>query len=162
MCLSSGAYAVYQQQNEENKSDFTCIKNALYMAFALDSVTAWKQFIAHRLCLSETVDVFVTELCKLIVLVGDITDQSLMGAFIADLPEHAEELLQAFSKLDDMDISQILARVRVILKKRPANNEQEVVVAWPLHYQAKDVDTPTKFYGVWQAQSPGTQLTLAE
>ena len=58
MCLSGGAYAVYQQLSEEKKSDFTCIKNALYMAFALDPVTAVKQFVAHSLCPGDTVDVF--------------------------------------------------------------------------------------------------------
>ena len=38
-----------------------------------------------------------------------MTDQNLMYVFITGWPEHAEELLQASSQLDDMDISQMLA-----------------------------------------------------
>jgi len=146
MRLSGGAYAVYQQLSEEKKSDFTCIKTVLYTAFALDAVTAWKQFVARRLRPGETVDVFLAELRKLSVLVGGMTDRSLMCAFIAGLPEHAEDLLRATFQLDDMDISQVLARARAILKKCPTDMEQVAVAAQPSRCQTKEDDAPTKCY----------------
>ena len=40
MHFSEGTYAVYQQLGEDKRRDFACIKSALYMAFALDSVSA--------------------------------------------------------------------------------------------------------------------------
>ena len=62
MHLSGGAYVVYQQLTKNKKTDFTWIKNTLYMAFALDSFTAWKQLVAHRLCPGETVNVLFDQI----------------------------------------------------------------------------------------------------
>ena len=58
MRLSGGMYAVYQQLSEEKRADFAGIKDVLYTAFALNPVTAYKQFAVRRLCPGETVDVF--------------------------------------------------------------------------------------------------------
>ena len=41
--------AVYQQVSEEKRVEFACIKDVLYTAFALNSVTAYKQFVARCL-----------------------------------------------------------------------------------------------------------------
>ena len=60
--LSGGAYAVYQQLSKDKRRNFTCIKNALYTTFALDSVSAWKDFMVCKLHLEETVDVYLAEL----------------------------------------------------------------------------------------------------
>ena len=66
MCLSGGAYAVYQQLSINKRRDFSCIKSALNMAFALDSVSAWKEFMAHKLHPEETVDVYLAELPRIL------------------------------------------------------------------------------------------------
>ena len=129
MHLSGGAYAVYQQLSKEKKSDFICIKNTLYTVFALDSITAWKQFVAFCLCSRETVDVFLAKLHKFTVLVGGMTDWSLMCVFITRLPEHTDELLHAYSQLDHIDILQVLAQAWAILKKFPTDIEQAAVAA---------------------------------
>ena len=86
MCLSGRVYVVYQQLSKEKKSDFTCIKNASYTAFTLDSNTAWKQLIAHTTYTQ-------VRLSMSFWLVGSMTDWSLMHTFITGLPEYAEELL---------------------------------------------------------------------
>ena len=65
MRLSGSAYAVYHQLSEGKRADFACIKDDLYTAFALNPVTAYKQFTACHLHLGETVDVFLAELRKL-------------------------------------------------------------------------------------------------
>ena len=49
ICLSGGAYAVYQQWSEEKHANFSCVKKVLYMTFALDPFTMWKQFAVRHL-----------------------------------------------------------------------------------------------------------------
>ena len=116
MRLSGGAYAVYQQLSEEKRADFACIKDVLYTAFALNPGTAYKQFAARCFHLGETVDVFLAELRKLVTQFKSMTERGLVGAFIAGLPEHVEKLLQATTRVDDLPISEILARAQAILK----------------------------------------------
>ena len=102
MRLSGGAYAVYQQLSEEKRTDFACIKDILYTEFALSPVTAYKQFAARRLRPGETVDIFLVELHKLATQFGGMTERGLICAFIAGLPEHAENLLLATTRVDDL------------------------------------------------------------
>ena len=45
-----------------------------------------------------------------------MTERGLVCAFIAGLPEHAEKLLQATTRVDNLPISEILACARAILK----------------------------------------------
>ena len=116
MCLSGGAYAVYQQLSEEKRADFACIKDVLYTAFALNPMTAYKQLVACRLRLGDTFDVFLVELHKLVTQFRGMMEWGLVCAFIAGLPDHVEKLLQATTQVDDLPISEILARARVILK----------------------------------------------
>ena len=116
MRLLGGTYAVSQQLSEEKRPDFACIKDVLYTAFSLNPVTAYKQFAAHRLHPGEMVDVFFAELCKLTTRFGGMTERGLVCTFIAGLPEHAEKLLQATIRVDNLPISEILARARAILK----------------------------------------------
>ena len=123
-----GAYAVYQQLSEK-RADFACIKDVLYTAFALSPVTAYKQFAARRLRPEETVAVYLAELRKLATQFGGMTERGLVCAFIAGLLEHAENLLQATTRVDDLPISDILARARAILKDRLAGTESAAAAA---------------------------------
>ena len=116
MRFSCGAYAVYQQLSEEKMADFACIKDVLYTTFALNPMTAYKQFAVRRLRNGETVDVFLAELRKLATQFGGKTERGFVCAFIAGLPEHVEKLLQATTRVDDLPISEILACARAILK----------------------------------------------
>ena len=97
-----GACAVYQQLSEEKRADFACIKDVLYTAFALSPVTAYKQFAARRLHPGETVDVYLAELRNLATQFGGMTERGLVCAFIAGLPEYAENLLLATTRVDDL------------------------------------------------------------
>ena len=103
---------------KKKRADFACIKDVLYTAFALSPVTAYKQFAAHRLRPGETVDVYLAVLRELATQFGGMTERGLVCAFIAGLPEHAENLLQATTRVDDLPISEILARARAILKDK--------------------------------------------
>ena len=146
MRLSGGAYAVYQQLSEEKRADFACIKDVLYTAFALSPVTAYKQFAARRLRPGETVDVYLAELRKLATQFGGMTERGLVCAFIAGLPEHAENLLQATTRVDDLPISDILARARAILKDRLAGTESAAAAAQLPRRQEKGVTALRRCY----------------
>ena len=143
MCFSGGMYAVYQQLSEEKRADFACIKDVLYTAFALNHMMAYKQFVARHL---ETVDVFLAELCKLATQFRGMTEQGLVCAFIAGLPEHAEKLLQATTRVDDLLISEILARDRAIMKDSFTGTGLAVATAQLPGCQEKETTAPRKCY----------------
>ena len=144
--LGGGAYAVYQQLSEEKRADFACIKDVLYTAFAFSHVTAYKQFAARRLRPRETVDVYLAELCKLATQFGGTTERGLVCAFIAGLPEHAENLLQATTREDDLLISEILARARAILKDSLTGPESAAAAAQLPGCQEKGVTALRRCY----------------
>ena len=110
--LTGGAFAVYQQLH---KQDVGKITKALRTAFAVDSFTAYEQFVGRRLQHGETVDVFLAELRRLAVPFGGLSDKMLAYAFVAGLPDTATQLLRAGSRMEEMPIDQILTRARAVL-----------------------------------------------
>ena len=146
MRLSGDGYAVYQQLSEEKRADFACINDVLYTAFALSPVTAYKQFAALRLRPGETVDVFLAELRKLATQFGGMTERGLVCAFIDGLPEHAENLLQATTRVDDLPISEILARARAILKDSFTGTESAAAAAQLPGFQEKGATALRRCY----------------
>ena len=68
--LTGGAFAVYQQLPDAHKQDIGKITKAFRTAFAVDSFTAYEQFVGRRLQHGETVDVFLAELRRLAVPFG--------------------------------------------------------------------------------------------
>ena len=82
--LTSGAFAVYQQLTDADKKD---TRTVLRTAFAVNSFTAYEQFVARRLQPGETVDVFLAELRRLTVPFGGQSDKALVCAFVVGLPE---------------------------------------------------------------------------
>ena len=69
--LTGGAFAFYQQLPDADKRDSGKITKALRTAFAVDSFTAYEQFVGRRLQPGERVDVFLAELRRLAVPFGD-------------------------------------------------------------------------------------------
>ena len=113
--LCGGAFSVYQQLNSTDKEDYDAIKSALTSAFAVDKFVAYEQFVGRRLCSGESVDVYLADLRRLAVLFGGIPDAGLSCAFVAGLPESTRHILRASSRLEDMNINQIVARARAVL-----------------------------------------------
>ena len=106
---------MYQQLPDAHKQDIGKITKALRTAFAVDSFTAYEQFVGRRLQHGETVDVFLAELRRLAVPFGGLSDKMLACAFVAGLPDTATQLLRAGSRMDEMPIDQILTRARAVL-----------------------------------------------
>ena len=91
-------------------------------------------------------DVYLAELRKLATQFGGMTERGLVCAFIAGLPEHAENLLQATTRVDDLPISEILARARAILKDSLAGTESAAAAAQLPGRQEKGVTALRRCY----------------
>ncbi|KAK4307617.1 hypothetical protein Pmani_020637 [Petrolisthes manimaculis] len=113
--LTGGAFAVYQQLSSPDKEKYAKIKAALISAFAADKFVAYEQFVNRRLREGESVDVYLADLRRLAELFGGMTDLGLSCAFVAGLPESARRILRAGSRLENMDISQLLNRTQAVL-----------------------------------------------
>ena len=113
--LTGGAFAVYQQLPDADKRDSGKITKALRTAFAVDSFTAYEQFVGRRLQPGDTVDVFLAELRRLAVPFGELSDNMLSCAFVAGLHGTVKQLLRAGSRMDKLPLAHILTRARAIL-----------------------------------------------
>ena len=49
------------------------------------------QFKEYHLCQEETLDVFLTDLKRISMLLGGMTEQGLKTAFVHGLPEHVQQ-----------------------------------------------------------------------
>ena len=113
--LTGGAFAVYQQVPDADKLNVGKITKALRTAFAVDSFTAYEQFVRRRLQPGKMVDVFLAELRRLAVPFGGLSDKMLACAFVAGLPDTVKQLLRAGSRMDVLRLSHILTRARAVL-----------------------------------------------
>ena len=113
--LTGGAFAVYQQLPDADKRDSGKITKALRTAFAVDSFTAYEQFVGRRLQPGERVDVFLAELRRLAVPFGGLSDKILACAFVAGLHDTVKQLLRAGSRMDELPLAHILTRARAVL-----------------------------------------------
>lgn len=116
--LTGGAFSVCQQLGSADKGSYEKIKTALISAFAVDKFIACERFVGRRLRDGESANVYLADLRHLGVLFGGIPDAGLGCAFVAGLPDYVRHILRAGSRLEDMDLTQILARTRAILAKR--------------------------------------------
>ena len=117
--LASGAFNVYQQLSNADKTNVTRVKAALLRAFALDPCEAYKQFSRCTLRLDESVDEFYVALKKLSRLFKGVPGQTLKYAFMAGLSTHTQELLRASADIDHIQTESILSRSRAVV-----NNER--------------------------------------
>ena len=124
--LSGGAFAVYLQLSEENRKKTTEIKNALLAAFAVDPFVAYEQFVGRKLQAGESPDVFLADLRRLASLFGGITDKGLSCAFVAGLPESVRQLLRAGSRMETLELDQILTRARAVIQDDGTFSVREV------------------------------------
>ena len=114
--LTGGAFAVYQQLPAASKRDVEKIKSALLSAFADDPFAAYEKFLRRRLRANESADVLLADLRRLAGLFGGISEVGLACAFIAGLPEAARQALRTGCQVESLQLDQLLARARAVLK----------------------------------------------
>ena len=114
--LTGFAFVVYLQLAEEDRKCTEKVKKALLAAFAVDPYVAYEQFVTRKLCSAEPPDVYLAELRQLTSLFGGISDKALACAFVAGLPGGVRQLLRAGSRMESLDLDQILARTRAVIR----------------------------------------------
>lgn len=127
--LSGGAFAVYLQLGEEEKKKKEKIKEALLAAFAADPYAAYEQFVSRKLTPGESPDVFLAELRRLSSLFGGMSEKGLACAFVSGLPESVRQLLRAGSRMEALDIGQLLTRARAVIRDDGTSGIQEACLA---------------------------------
>lgn len=113
--LTGGAFAVYMQLPATDKVSYTKLKESLISAFSTDKFLAYEQFITRKIRIDESADVYLADLRRLATLIGGMTDSALTCAFVAGLPESTKRVLRAGSRIENMDLSQVLCRTRAVL-----------------------------------------------
>ena len=114
--LSGGACEVYLQLAEADRKKAEKIKEALLAAFAVDPLVAYEQFVGRKLQAGESPDVFLADLRRPASLFGGMSDKGLACAFVAGLPESVRQLLRAGSRMETLDLGQILTRARAVIQ----------------------------------------------
>lgn len=95
---------------------FSEVKKALVEAFSVDLFLAYEQFAARKLRDGEFPDAYLKELRRLASLFGAMTDKGFSCAFVAGLPETVCQLTRAGSRVLALDLHQIPARARAVIR----------------------------------------------
>jgi len=67
--LSKGAFLVYDGLADEEKTDYGRLRGALERAFCIDRVTAFEELCNRKLADGEPVDVYVTDIKRLVHII---------------------------------------------------------------------------------------------
>ena len=113
--LTGGAFSVYQQLGEEDKTDFKKVKAALLRAFAVDRFQAYDEYIGRKLRQGESVDVYLADLRRLASLFGGVSDTALGCGFVAGLPETVRHALRAGSRMETLELTELVERARAVM-----------------------------------------------
>lgn len=119
--LTGGAFAVYLQMSEDDRKSTEKIKEVLLAAFAQDSFMAYEQFVDRKLHTGESPDVYLADLRHLASLFGGVSDQALACAFVTGLPDDVRQLLRAGSRMESLNLDQIVSRVRAVIRDDGSN-----------------------------------------
>ena len=111
--LTGGAFAVYLQLPEYDRKSAEKMKKALLAAFAADPYMAYDQLVDRRLRAGKSPDVYLAELRRLATLFDGMNDKALACAFVSG---EVRQLLRTGSRMEALDLDQILTRARAVIK----------------------------------------------
>lgn len=119
--LTGSAFAVYKQLPETDTNDYDKLKAALLEAFGVNSYAAY-ELLQHRVLQEgETVDVYLADLKRLVVLMGlTLTNAEplLKCAFMAGLPSDIAVQLKSVAAVEKLDLTALITRARMMLSTR--------------------------------------------
>lgn len=83
--LTGGEFGVWSQLPDVSRGSLEDVKEALYVAFALDQFATYEAFTTRRLQPTESADLFLADLRRLSTLFGGISDRALECEFVTGL-----------------------------------------------------------------------------
>lgn len=92
------------------------MKEALLAAFAVDPYVAYEQFVSKSLCSGEMPCVYLAELRRLTFLICGVSNKALACAIVIWLPEDVRQLLRAGSRMEALNLDQVLPRARTMIR----------------------------------------------
>jgi len=120
--LTGGAFAVYQGLSDAAKADYSEVKRALTAAFSPDCFKAYAELSSRQLRANESIDVYASELTRLLSLVVPVNAASaattsvwLKCAFVEGLPDAIRRQLKAACSLPTMSLTEVVERARQIV-----------------------------------------------
>lgn len=117
--LSGSAFAVYKQLPDDDREDYDKLKAALLLAFGVNSYAAYEQLQRRVYQDSETVDVYLADLRRLVTLIGQThADPLLKCAFMAGLPADVAVQLKSVAAVETLTLTALVSRARMILSTR--------------------------------------------
>lgn len=117
--LSGSAFAVYKQLPQSDRDDYDKLKASLLVAFGVNSYAAYEQLQRRVLQDGETVDVYLADLRRLVVLMGQKDAEPLLKcAFMAGLPSDVTVQLKSIAAVETLDLTALATRARMMLSTR--------------------------------------------
>lgn len=113
--------------------DTVHIKLALYTVFAMDRFVIHEQFFEQHLWSREFSDMYLAELCKLVVLFGSISDCRLTCTFVKELPNHVKQLFCTSSWMELLTIEQLLNHTWGIMKDKNPDKNLPITTVEEIH-----------------------------
>ncbi|XP_065196213.1 uncharacterized protein LOC135827687 [Sycon ciliatum] len=119
MFLEGQAFVVWNQLRDRDKKDDKTIASALRSAFGLTPAQAYSQFVKRILRVDESVDVYVSDLRRLLATSGhmetyDGRDPLLLEQFLAGLPPDFALQLRMQLAINDLTLAQCVGQVRTL------------------------------------------------
>lgn len=116
--LDGAAFAVYEQLDEDEKADASCIEAALVLAFGIDKFQAYEEFRTRIRRPKESVDVYLSDLRRLAGLAGFRSDDLLCSAFVVGLPRSVSAQLRATPKIGSLPIGDVVDLARALMSEQ--------------------------------------------
>ena len=114
--LAGGAYTLYQQMPEDKRKRRREIESVLLAAYEVNAFVAFDQFKEKQLEVGESVDEYLATLRKLAKLMGGVSDQVLLCAFVSGLPDQVRDVIRAGVNVNGMTLDDALIRARAAMK----------------------------------------------
>lgn len=117
--LHGAAFAVYKQLSEDEKDSYKDMKASLLRAFGMNCFSAYEELQRRVFREGETVDVYLADLRRLVVLMGQTSAEPLLKcAFIAGLPADICVQLKSMAAVESLELSELVSRARMMLSTR--------------------------------------------
>lgn len=125
--LEGAAFAVYDQMAEDKKMNKDDVEKVLLTAFTQNNFGAYDSLRLRSWCPGESVDVFLSDIRRLVTLAGIDSEQTVRCAFICGLPADVSNQLRASAQINNQPLDVVVTQARVLMSVRVHSNAMVAV-----------------------------------